>query len=65
MATKELIKAEIDKIEEDEDLEALYGLVKRLAGSEQKRADEVPTTIQTTVGPSSSYIGSPRLVRRS
>jgi hypothetical protein len=57
VATKELIKAEIDKVE-DEHLEELYGVVRRLSGGARKQTEKGE-------GPSAFYIGSPRLVRRS
>jgi hypothetical protein len=64
--TRELIKAEIDRVE-DESLDELYGLVKRFTNGGPARGE---TDTAATPGPpgierpSALYIGSPRLVHR-
>lgn len=54
VSTKELIKAEIDKVE-GEDLDELYGLVKRFTNGGAARGKDGQVTV---------YVGSPRLVHR-
>jgi hypothetical protein len=63
VTTKELIKAEIDRLEAEE-LKELYGLVKRFASGAPKRIEEAKTTIRRERR-SGAYIGSPRLTHPS